>query len=119
MNLQPVSDEAEAPSTGGPVPAASSDDLPWREPGRVPVDVRSLSLAVLAVLATVFMLRWASEVFIPLMMGILCSYALSPVVDRLERLRRLASLRADAEAARNRAEAVARCAALRLHRYPI
>lgn len=62
-----------------------------QKPDRVmlhmPVDVRSLSLAVLAVLGTVYMLHWASAVFIPLMLGITFSYALGPVVDRLERWR--------------------------------
>ena len=52
-----------------------------------PVDVRSLSLVVLATLASVFALRWASAVFIPVMVGLLFSYALSPVVDWLQRLR--------------------------------
>ena len=50
---------------------------------RAPVDVRSVSLAVLATLASVFMLRWASAVFIPVMVGLLFSYGLSPVVDWL------------------------------------
>jgi predicted PurR-regulated permease PerM len=54
---------------------------------QMPVDIRSLSLAVLAVIATLFALRWASAVFIPLMLGLTCSYALSPIVDRLERWR--------------------------------
>lgn len=54
----------------------------------MPVDIRSVSLAILATLASVFMLRWASAVFIPLMVGILFSYALSPVVDWLA-LRRI------------------------------
>lgn len=49
----------------------------------VPVDVRSLSLVVLATLACVFMLRWASAVFIPVLVGVLFSYALSPVVHWL------------------------------------
>jgi predicted PurR-regulated permease PerM len=53
----------------------------------MPVDVRSVSLAVLATLATVFMLRWASAVFIPVMVGLLFSYGLSPVVDWLARRR--------------------------------
>ena len=57
------------------------------EPQRVllhmPVNVRNVSLAILATLASVFMLRWASAVFIPLMVGILFSYGLSPVVDWL------------------------------------
>lgn len=46
-----------------------------------PVDVRSISLAVIAVLAVVFMLHWARDVFIPLMLGVMISYALSPLVD--------------------------------------
>ena len=62
------------------------------EPQRVllhmPVNVRNVSLAILATLASVFMLRWASAVFIPLMVGILFSYGLSPVVDWLA-LRRI------------------------------
>ena len=49
----------------------------------MPVDVRSISLAILAALASVFMLRWASAVFIPVMVGLLFSYALSPVVNWL------------------------------------
>lgn len=52
----------------------------------MPVDVRSASLVVLAVLAGVFALRWAADVFIPLMLSLLATYALSPVVDRLVRL---------------------------------
>ncbi|RYY92185.1 MAG: AI-2E family transporter, partial [Comamonadaceae bacterium] len=51
----------------------------------MPVDVRSVSLAVLAVLAAVFALRWAAAVFIPLMVSLLMTYALSPVVERLQR----------------------------------
>ncbi len=62
------------------------------EPARVllhmPVDIRSVALVVLATLGSVFMLRWASEVFIPVMVGLLFSYALSPVVDWLQ-LRRV------------------------------
>jgi len=49
----------------------------------MPVDVRSVSLVILATLASVFMLRWASAVFIPVMVGLLFSYGLSPAVDWL------------------------------------
>jgi predicted PurR-regulated permease PerM len=52
-----------------------------------PVNVRSLALAVLAVLGTLFAMRWASPVLIPVMVGVMFSYALSPVVDRLARWR--------------------------------
>ena len=50
-----------------------------------PVDVRSASLAVLAMLASVYVLHWAGAVFIPLLLALLFSYALSPAVDRMER----------------------------------
>jgi predicted PurR-regulated permease PerM len=53
----------------------------------MPVDVRSTSLAVLAVLAGVYMLRWASAVLIPVLLGLMLSYALSPIVNRLHRWR--------------------------------
>ncbi len=79
-----------------PVPAPSDDasadpvlgTTPPPEPPRVllhmPVDVRSVSLVLLATLASVFMLRWASAVFIPVLVGVLFSYALSPLVDWLQ-----------------------------------
>lgn len=50
----------------------------------MPVDIRSVSLVILAILASLFMLHWAKAVFIPLMLGLLFSYALSPVVNWLE-----------------------------------
>ena len=53
----------------------------------MPVDVRSASLVVLAVLAGIFTLRWAAAVFIPLMLSLILTYALAPLVDRLERWR--------------------------------
>ena len=53
----------------------------------MPVDVRSASLVVIAVLASIFALRWAAAVFIPLMLSLILTYALAPLVDRLERLR--------------------------------
>ncbi|MEJ5990999.1 AI-2E family transporter [Ramlibacter sp. PS3R-8] len=70
------------------------DDLP-----RTPVDprapphtllhlpnaARSTTLVVLTVLAMLAVLRWASGFFIPLMVGLVFSYALSPLVDWLYR----------------------------------
>jgi len=50
----------------------------------MPVDVRSASLAVLAVLACVYTLQWASAVFIPVLLGLTLSYALTPIVNRLQ-----------------------------------
>src|SRR5688572_26753428 len=75
-----------------PKPPPRADDTPLAADLPVhtlpiPTDVRGLSIAVLAVLAVVFTLHWASAVFIPLMIGVMISYALDPVVDRLQRWR--------------------------------
>ena len=73
-----------------PDPAAPTGES-GAEPPRVllhmPVDVRNASLGVLAVLAGVYTLRWASPVFIPVLLGLMLSYALSPIVNRLQRWR--------------------------------
>ena len=53
----------------------------------VAMKVRSMTLVVLAVLAVLATLKWASAFFIPLMLGFMFSYALSPIVDALERWR--------------------------------
>ena len=61
------------------------------EPERVhlhmPVDVRSLSLVVLTVVACVFALQWARPILVPILLGVMFSYALTPAVDRLQRWR--------------------------------
>lgn len=67
-------------SDAAPLIAPFATDEPTRVMLHAPVDVRSISLAVLAALASIFTLRWASAVFIPVMVGLLFSYALSPVV---------------------------------------
>jgi len=53
----------------------------------MPVDVRSFSLALLTVLAVVFVLNWARAIFIPLMLGVMISYALAPFVKQLHKWR--------------------------------
>lgn len=53
----------------------------------MPVNVRSFSLALLAVLAAMFVLRWASALFIPLMLGVMISYALTPFVNWMHKWR--------------------------------
>ena len=53
----------------------------------LPVDVRSFSLALLAVLAAIFVLHWASAIFIPLMLGVMISYALTPFVNLMHKWR--------------------------------
>lgn len=50
----------------------------------MPVDIRSMSLMVLAGLSILFVLHWAKMVFIPVMLSVLFSYAFSPVVNWME-----------------------------------
>lgn len=82
------------PSSADPIVAAvekatEPGEGAVEEPERVllhmPVDVRSFSLAVLALLACTAALHLAAAVFIPLMLSLLLTYALAPAVDRLAR----------------------------------
>lgn len=54
---------------------------------RMPVDVYSFSLALLAAFAVIFVLQWARAIFIPLMLGVMISYALSPPVNLMQKWR--------------------------------
>ena len=75
--------------TGAPAPLDKPEEVTdFPEPERVllqmPVDVRNMSLLVLAILASLFVLHWAKAVFIPVMLSVLFSYALSPPINWLE-----------------------------------
>jgi predicted PurR-regulated permease PerM len=52
----------------------------------MPIDVRSTSMIVIASLLGLYALRWAAPIVIPVLMGLLFSYALTPLVDRIVRL---------------------------------
>lgn len=88
---------SETPQAPQGPDASEIDDLP-----RTPVDpkgppnvmlhmeppaARNVALVVLVVIASLAVLRWASGFFIPLMLGLVFSYALSPLVDGLQRHR--------------------------------
>ena len=64
--------EPSATDTPTPPPVSTRPTL---------VVMRNFSLVLLAILAVVYTLHWAREVFIPLMLGVMISYALSPLVD--------------------------------------
>lgn len=53
---------------------------------RVPLDVRSTSTIVIASLLGLYALQWAGAIVIPVLMGMMFSYALTPLVDRLVRV---------------------------------
>ena len=54
---------------------------------RMPVDIRSLALSIIAGVGLVLFLQYAQAVLIPVVLGALTFYALDPIVDALERWR--------------------------------
>ena len=67
---------------------AASREPPAAETAvRMPVGIRSVSLTVLAVIAVVLMLQYAQAMVIPIVLGVLISYALDPIVSAMERRR--------------------------------
>lgn len=69
------------------VNSTALNPAPKRARIRVPFDARTMALCVLTVLALIYTLHWARAVFIPVLLGLMLSYALTPVVNRLERWR--------------------------------
>jgi predicted PurR-regulated permease PerM len=53
---------------------------------RMPVDIRSLALTVIAASLAILLLQYAQSVLIPIALGVLISYALTPIVGSLARL---------------------------------
>ncbi len=78
-------DEVVSATDASPPPEETPTDAQPRVMLQMPVDIRSASLVLIAVLAGVFTLSWAKDVFVPLLLGLMASYALSPIVDRLQR----------------------------------
>jgi predicted PurR-regulated permease PerM len=87
-----VADTPHPTGTRGIEPA--TDPLPPTEgaPGEpapvvidAPVGIRNLPLAVLAVIAVILLLQYASSVFIPIVIAILISYSLTPAVKSLQK----------------------------------
>jgi predicted PurR-regulated permease PerM len=52
---------------------------------KMPVDVRSVALSVIAIVLFVLFLQYAQAVLIPVVLGTLTFYALDPIVDRLQK----------------------------------
>jgi predicted PurR-regulated permease PerM len=72
-------------NNNGATTSPALTDEPTQVLLHMPVNVRSMALVVLASLALLATLRWASAFFVPVMVGFMFSYALSPVVDAMER----------------------------------
>jgi predicted PurR-regulated permease PerM len=82
----PRADPAAGTTAAAPVAAAaptpSGADVPATQ---TKVDVRSAALTVLAVVATILVLQYAQSMIIPIVLGVLISYALEPVVAQMTR----------------------------------
>ena len=74
--------DAERESEAENAPSSGASELSIQ----MPVDVRNLALTVLAVLAVVLVLQLMQSVLIPIVLGILISYALSPIVKGFARI---------------------------------
>jgi predicted PurR-regulated permease PerM len=72
-----------------PKPESTDDDSHASAPLSIqmPVDIRSVALTVLAGLAIVFALQYAQAMVIPIVLGVLISYALEPIVAWMTRVR--------------------------------
>ena len=89
MTLKAVVDTVKAIDT----PNSAVRDPQSRDPQsdqpaiRLPTDIRSAALTVLAGLAIVLVLQYAQAMIIPIVLGVLISYALEPMVAWFERRR--------------------------------
>jgi predicted PurR-regulated permease PerM len=87
---------AAVPASIGTVDSARAVDQPGSalDPSlvtlpatRLPVDARGLALGILAALAALFALSWAQTFLVPLLLGIVVSYTLSPLVAWFEAIK--------------------------------
>lgn len=96
MSLHSLAPSPSPDPRDPPEPTASSappdtSDPQARKPDslsfNVPIDIRSVSLFVLATVACVFMLKQLHDVVVPIVLGALMFYALSPAVEWMVRRR--------------------------------
>lgn len=75
-----------APQSAADSPRSRDESSPPATmPSRIDATLHSVPLMLLTVLAVVFVLDWAQPFFIPLVLGVIISYALSPLVNRLQK----------------------------------
>lgn len=75
LHETPVNDAQSKPGNG----------LSEKASPRIDASIHSISLTLLTVFAVVFILDWAQPFFIPLVLGVIISYALSPLVNQLQK----------------------------------
>ncbi len=72
---------AQAVAADGEIPRETSPRIPLH------VNARGLALGVIATVAFIWALQWSRNFLVPLLLGILITYTLSPLVCWLERIR--------------------------------
>jgi predicted PurR-regulated permease PerM len=82
---RPTGTRGIEPASDPLTPTAGAPGEPAPVVVDAPVGVRNVPLAVLAVIASILLLQYASAVFIPVTIAILVSYALSPPVTSLQK----------------------------------
>ena len=81
MNRKPT------PAAGIKDQAAQVSESAYPMTHYAPVDARGLALGILATVSLVFALDWTQTFLVPLLLGILLAYTLSPLVAGLQRIR--------------------------------
>ena len=76
--LEPSNIEEVEPPPPPPLPLISA-----------PIDIRSTSLALIALIALIGFLHWSRAVLIPITFAVLLSYALTPIVEWLKKSAKL------------------------------
>jgi len=86
MSVEPAARFASRPEPERPAEAAAPTEA---QPPIVvvPTDIRSAALTILVVLALIVVLQYAQAVVIPVVLGVLLSYALEPIVAFVMRTR--------------------------------
>ena len=72
-------------AVGSPPAPAADPEEPTPLTTRTPVNIRSAALTLLALLAIVLLLQYAQAMIIPIVLGVLISYALEPIVAGMTR----------------------------------
>src|SRR5450830_122053 len=80
-HAQAVAAEGETPAEQSPEQSSKLSRIPLH------VNARGLALGVIATVAFIWALQWSRNFLVPLLLGILITYTLSPLVCWLERLR--------------------------------
>jgi predicted PurR-regulated permease PerM len=66
--------------------SGEKQDLDWPAPIN-PVRVRSIAFSILSIIAGIFLLRFAEDLFVPAILSMLIAFALNPIVNLVQRLR--------------------------------